>query len=416
MIWNNNKISFKEFVNTFVNTYGKLNIPQIAYDYKDYFKSISSEIELKNQELFFQTQQKSLKSYKKSSLKNKEKLDYEQLNFEIEFNLQRLALEKAWVLEGRNIPEDGLFSLNNHKEWYQYFIKKFTSLDLSPEQIMDLGKTEVKRVKEEIRKIQIESGYLDSASFYKYLKSDAFYITDKKQLIKLFENTDITIRKNLNNFINIPVLPIIYPIEWPESGQNTPPGMYLNHTNNTFGKDVFQFNFFGGRYNKRAIEWLYMHEGIPGHHLQFSLRESDIPNSLQELFLYPGNFEGWACYVEYQGKDLGIFKDIYSYLGKWEWDLVRSARLVIDAGIHNFGWTRQQALEYWKQNIPGQDEIAEREVTRVTNWTAQALSYKVGAECIQKLKEKLMHKYGSDFNIQKFHKCYLSFGLRPLSV
>jgi uncharacterized protein (DUF885 family) len=160
------------------------------------------------------------------------------------------------------------------------------------------------------------------------------------------------------------------------------------------------------------MEWLYMHEAIPGHHLQSSLRKQ---NALEDLFLYPGNFEGWACYVEYFGKDLGLYADPYEELGKWEWDLVRSARLVIDAGIHYYGWTREQALDYWKKTIPNQDDIAEREVTRVTNWTAQALSYKVGADVIFRMSRQWQRLHPND-PPSRFRRWYLEQGALPLSV
>jgi uncharacterized protein (DUF885 family) len=189
--------------------------------------------------------------------------------------------------------------------------------------------------------------------------------------------------------------------------------MYINRSSNAYGKDVFQFNFFTKKYNKRAIEWLYMHEAIPGHHLQFSIGKQH--NVFEELFYYPGNFEGWGCYVEYFGKDVGLFKEPYSYLGKWEWDLVRSARLVIDVGIHYYGWNREKALQYWKQTIPDQDDIAEREVTRVTNWPGQALSYKVGASRIFKMQAEWEKKYPGK-PLREFYQRFLSMGRLPLSV
>lgn len=413
---NTSKLSFREFVDNFIENYNKLNIPLTVYDYRDYFKAIPSLEIVKRQEVFFNKQKNNLKSYNRSSLDKNEKIDFDHLQYEIEFNLERIELEKDWISNGRIIPEGGLYTLHNHKKWYSYFIKKFTSLPLTPEEIMEMGKREVTRVQKEIKSIQLLSGFPDSSSFYNYLKSEVFTVTNSASLLGQFQLTDKAVRKNLKSFIGDIELPEVYPMEWPDSGPNTPPGMYLNHEQNNFGKDVFQYNYFESKFNKRAIEWLYMHEAIPGHHLQFSMREANKPNALQEQFLYPGNFEGWACYVEYEGKELGLYKDLYSYLGKWEWDLVRSARLVIDAGIHNYGWSRAQALAYWKQNIPGQDDISEREVTRVTNWTAQALSYKVGADCIFQLRDKLSTKYGKDFNIVKFNRCYLSFGLRPLSV
>jgi uncharacterized protein (DUF885 family) len=221
------------------------------------------------------------------------------------------------------------------------------------------------------------------------------------------------VRAHLAGFIGTDDIPPVFAMQWPGATAQTPPGMYLNHRYNSYGKDVFQFNFYSGQYNRRAIEWLYMHEAIPGHHLQFSMRANSTP--LQDLFSYPGNFEGWGCYVEYFGKELGLYEDPYMYLGKWEWDLVRSARLVIDAGIHYFGWTREQALAYWKQNIPNQDEIAEREVTRVTNWPCQALSYKVGADRIFKMQIKWQLKHPG-LPLNKFYHFFLDMGNLPLTV
>jgi uncharacterized protein (DUF885 family) len=134
------------------------------------------------------------------------------------------------------------------------------------------------------------------------------------------------------------------------------------------------------------------------------------------LFLYPGNFEGWACYVEYFGKDLGLYQNPYSELGKWEWDLVRSVRVVIDVGIHYYGWDFNKAMAFWKANIAGQDEIAEREITRITNWPGQVLSYKVGAHKIMEMKEKYREQQGNKFDVRKFNTLYISLGMVPLEI
>jgi uncharacterized protein (DUF885 family) len=146
--------------------------------------------------------------------------------------------------------------------------------------------------------------------------------------------------------------------------------------------------------------------------LQATLRKE---TPLQQLFLYPGNFEGWGCYVEYYGKELGLYKDVYCYLGKCEWDLVRSARLVLDAGIHYYGWSHQQALAYWNATIPSQHEIAEREVSRVTNWPGQTLSYKVGAACIMQLRKAWQERHQGR-SVVGFHKWFMQMGNCPLVV
>lgn len=406
---------FATMLHQFHSGYGQLGIPEFAYDYHDYFASIPSPEKLKKQEAFFTGQQQKLGAYQREALSAADKITYDHLQYEISFNLLRVSLETAWVNDGRHVPDGGLHGLKNYQEWYAFFIRRYTTLEVTPEQVFSLGLQEVIRVKEEIRKIQRQLGYSDSAAFYRHLQSDEFYITDKKEIIKGFEHIDSVVRLHLTAFAGKVSVPPVYPMEWSDAGANTPPGMYSNHANNPYGKDVFLFNFYNKRYNRRSMEWLYMHEAIPGHHLQYSFRASHKADPLEELFLYPGNFEGWGCYIEYFGKDMGLYSDPYSYLGKWEWDLVRSARLVMDAGIHYYGWSHGQALAYWKSVIPGQDEIAEREVSRVTNWAAQTLSYKVGADCIFKMRDQWLRKHPGEAPAG-FNKRYLDMGVIPLAV
>lgn len=408
--------SFEKFIARFCQEYIQLNIPELDYDYRYYYSSIPSSENLKTQEEFFKEMKVELSGFRRDRLSMYEKIIYDHLVYEIELNHRRIVLENKWVSEGRIIPAGGLHSLPDYKAWYSYFIAKFTSLDLQPDEIFNLGIEEIKRVKDEINRIRITAGFSDSLKFYEFLLGDEFYITTKDELLTLFAGADSVILANLFSFTGDVKLPKISAMEWSGAGPNTPPGIYLNHTYNAYGKDVFQYNFYGGRFNRRAVEWIYIHEAIPGHHLQYSIRNEQKVDSLQKLFTYPGNFEGWACYVEYEGKKLGAYKDIYSELGKWEWDLVRSARLVIDAGIHYYGWSREEALAFWRNNIPGQDDIADREVTRVTNWVGQALSYKAGAKFIQDLKAGQILKLGNKYDESKFHRNFLDFGMRPLEV
>src|SRR5690606_19636308 len=157
---------------------------------------------------------------------------------------------------------------------------------------------------------------------------------------------------------------------------------------------VFQFNFSTGRYNVRCMDWLYMHEAIPGHHLQHTYGTSD------NGYFYFGNAEGWACYVEDLGESLGLYTDPYKLLGKEEWNLVRSARLVMEVGNHYHGWGYEKAMAYWKENIRGQDQIADREIKRITRWPGQALCYKVGAVTIQRI---IAQKRKEGMSLQQAH-------------
>jgi uncharacterized protein (DUF885 family) len=410
--------SFSSFIANFNAGYKKLDIPDLEYDYKTYFNAIPDTVNLNAQETFFHDVQTKLSALNYNSLKERDKLHYDQFVYECNLNLERIALEKKWVKEGRIIPVGGLHDLQDNKEWYNLFTKRFTSLNMAPEDIYDLGLSETKMVQEHITTIQNKLGFTDSAKFYQYLKSDTFLLKDKNEILKRYSVIDSTVRKNLNNFIKVSLLPEVYVMEWPDANKFTPPGCYINRDYNAYGKDVFQFNFYDSSHNFRAMEWLYMHEAIPGHHLQSSewRKESKEDSVLQQLFSYPGNFEGWACYVEYFGKDLGLYQNPCSELGKWEWDLVRSVRIVIDVGIHYYGWDYTKAMAFWKANIAGQDEIAEREITRITNWPGQVLSYKVGAHKIMQLKEKYIAKQGNKYDMRKFHTLYISLGMVPLEI
>jgi len=131
------------------------------------------------------------------------------------------------------------------------------------------------------------------------------------------------------------------------------------------------------------MEWLYLHEALPGHHLQSVFFNGEAP-------FYFGTSEGWACYVEKLGKQLGLYENVLMELGEHEWDLVRSARLVMEVGIHYFGWSHGDALKFWRENIKGQDEIANREITRITAWPGQSLCYKMGAITIKRIVADLV--------------------------
>lgn len=403
--------SFAAFRRQFIQGYAALQLPEMEYDYREYFAAIPNAAHLATQHRFF-VQQRSLIQQLPKPGAAKDRLDYEHIAYEIDFHLQRLRLEEQWVAGGRKIPQGGLSALPDHEAWYRYFIRKFTSTNTGPEQVLEFGRREVARVLGEMETIRLALGFSSEDDWARHLQSEDFYIKNKEELIERFVKTDSIVRRHLPAFIGSQAIPPVYPMEWPGANAATPPGIYLNRRNTACGKDVFQFNFYNRRYNRRAIEWLYMHEAIPGHHLQAGFRRED---PLQRLFLYPGNFEGWACYVEYLGSTLGLLQDAYADYGRLEWDLVRSARLVLDAGIHHLGWTREQALEYWKQTISGQDEIAEREITRVTNWCGQALAYKIGAETIRQMKKDWVNLHAGA-PVREFHLYYLNAGQRPLEI
>jgi uncharacterized protein (DUF885 family) len=185
------------------------------------------------------------------------------------------------------------------------------------------------------------------------------------------------------------------------------PGYYNNGT--------FYYNLTDKPYNTRAYDWLFIHEGIPGHHYQHFTSPAH-PSAVQSLFFYYGFAEGWGAYAEELGKELGLYKTPYAELGKWEWDIVRSVRVPLDVGINYYGWTDEQALAFWKKNIRRQDDIAPREIARIKRWPAQVVTYKYGALQILHWKEELQKKQGAKFDIKAFHSKVLANGTLPLPL
>ncbi|HXB42391.1 MAG TPA: DUF885 domain-containing protein [Bacteroidia bacterium] len=408
-------ITFNKLCTDFIKGYNELDIPATDLDYKVNFSGIKSKDELHKQETFFLNYSKQLSKLDIRKLGVEEKLRYHQINYEVNINLERILLEKKWNLDGRKTPDNGLYQLSNYKDWYAYYIKHFTSVNITPEEVFEMGESEVKKIQTEIKKIQTSLGYIDEDSFFKYLQSDTFYLSDKEQILNAYAQIDQTVRKNLYKLFPQIDIPQIGVMEWPDATASTPPGMYLDKANNPYGKDIFQYNFYRQKHNTRAMEWLYMHEAIPGHHLQFVMRNTNSDSSiLRNNFFYFGNAEGWACYVEDYGKEMGLYQNNYSYLGKWQWDLVRSARLVMEVGIHYYGWSREKAMQYWKDNIKGQDEIADREITRITNWAGQALCYKAGALTMKKIVKQKLKQGNSIIEAHQFLLLHSDFPLEVL--
>lgn len=395
----------------FVKERSSFDLPEMNLDYKLNFLSIRNNKELAKQEGFYKKFSDKLKPVTKENLTCHELIRLLQLKYECDLNLERITLEKKWNYAGRKVPEGGLHSMENYKEWYSYLIKFFTSVYITPEKVFEYGQAEVDKIKKEIENTKTQLGFKTDETFYAYLKKDTFYLTDKTTILKRYASIDSTVRQNYKTLFPEYNIPEVGCMEWPDAGPNTPPGIYLNKDNNPYGKDVFQYNFYGSKHNARSMEWLYMHEAIPGHHFQSCARANENNEPLKAHFFYFGNAEGWACYIEDLGKDMGLYKNPYSYLGKLEWDLVRSSRLVMEVGIHYYGWSFDKAMLYWKENIKGQDEIAAREINRITNWAGQALCYKIGAKVI---KEFIANEKKRGMDTKSAHNLVLSHADVPL--
>jgi uncharacterized protein (DUF885 family) len=165
------------------------------------------------------------------------------------------------------------------------------------------------------------------------------------------------------------------------------------------------------------MESLFLHEGVPGHHLQVARAQElkGLPD-FRRTARFVAYGEGWALYAESLGGELGLYKDPYSKFGRLNGEIHRACRLVVDTGMHAMGWTRQQALDYMKENSGLSESFIEAEIDRYIVWPAQALAYKLGELKIKELRARAEKTLGTKFDIRKFHNALIDDGALPLDV
>ncbi len=315
----------------------------------------------------------------------------------------------------------GMRDLPNGLAWYQVRARASTTTDLTPEQIHAMGLAEVKRIRGAMDSVIAASGFKGTfAEFVQFLRTDSrFYWTTPDDLIhasrELMKRIDPELTKL---FGTLPRLPYgVSPIpSYSERSQTTAyyqPGSPLSHRAGTY---------FVNTYNlparpKWEMEALSLHEAVPGHHLQIALaQELEGVPEFRRFGGYTAFVEGWGLYSESLGGELGLYTDPYSKFGQLTYEMWRAIRLVIDTGIHTMGWTRQQAIDYFKANAAKTEHDITIEVDRYIVWPGQALAYKIGELKIKELRAYATTTLGSRFDVRAFHDQVLGAGAVPLDV
>jgi|GEM_PF-453087 len=395
------------FADAFKSSYVAMELPSLQLSYAKNIEALQTEDQLISQRDRFQAALERLDVFEISSLSKKQRLDYQLIRYESQVNLERIELGLRWYeLEVGAIPEGGLRGVPMGEEWYAYFLKKWVDASATPERIYALGEAEVARVKSEIDKIRISRG-LDASEFKDRIREKEFFYHSAEEVRVAFEAAQNALFEKLPEFF--PYIEEVGPtaIVRGTNRELTQVPAFYNHR-------TLYFNYFDTPFNRRQIYWIYLHESVPGHHYQVSLA-NDLPQSeIQTLFSYPGYVEGWAAYIEDLGLEIGLYDDVYSELGKWEWDLIRSVRLVLDVGLNYYKWSDEKALTYWKSHIEDLDDIGQREIDRMKRWPAQVVTYKQGAKQFLRLKDKAVADNG--LSLYDFHQMLMDVGPLPLST
>ena len=318
----------------------------------------------------------------------------------------------------RKVP--GLAATPDGAAYYANRVAYYTTTDLTPAAIHELGLAEVARIRGEMDRVQAEVGFKGSfEEFSHFLRTDPqFFYTDPQELLRGYIVIAKGIDPNLVKlFGKLPRLPYgVRPIP-ATSAPGTPTAYYQQGAPDGSRAGYFYANLYRPDSRpKWEMEVLTAHEAVPGHHLQISLQYeigADLPMQ-RRLADFTAYVEGWGLYSESLGYDLGLYKDPYSRYGQLTYEMWRAVRLVVDTGIHSMGWSRQQAIDYFAANAPKAQLDIENEIDRYIARGGQALAYKIGQRKIIELRDLAKAKLGDRFDIREFHDQVLSNGPVPL--
>jgi uncharacterized protein (DUF885 family) len=315
----------------------------------------------------------------------------------------------------------GAYSFPNGKEYYQQQIKEYTTLDLTPKQIHDIGWQEVKRIRAEMQAIIEQVGFQGSfAEFLEFLRTDQqFYPKTAEDLLKEASYIAKKMDGKLPSlFTKLPRQPYaVNPV--PEQiAANYTTGRYVSAPLDSTRPGQYWVNTYA--LEKRPLynlEALTFHEAVPGHHLQGALNAEleDLPNFRRYNYISAFG-EGWGLYCEKLAKEVGFYQDPYSDFGRLTYEMWRAMRLVVDTGMHAFGMSRDEAIKLMEENTALSKHNVRTEIDRYIGWPAQALSYKLGEIKIWELRAKAEKELGPKFDIRTFHDALLSKGSVPLNV
>ena len=316
--------------------------------------------------------------------------------------------------------EPGLSATPDGAAYYANRVAYFTTMDLTPAAIHQLGLAEVARIRGEMDKVMAEVGFRGSfQEFSHFLRTDPrFFYTDPEDLLHGYMVIAKGIDPNLVRlFGRLPRIPYgVRPIP-ATSAPSTPTAYYQQGAPDGSRAGYFYVNLYRPDSRpKWEMETLTAHESVPGHHLQIALQYengADLP-MLRRVADFTAYVEGWGLYSESLGYDLGLYKDPYSHYGQLTYDMWRAVRLVVDTGIHAMGWSRQQAIDYFAANAPKAQLDIENEIDRYISRGGQALAYKLGQRKILELRALAQEKLGERFDIREFHDQVLSTGPVPL--
>ncbi len=320
----------------------------------------------------------------------------------------------------RGRTEYGVWALPNGDAIYRFDVRQMTTTDLGPDEIHRLGLKQVEEIEAEMLKIARQQGFSDLKSFNAHIRTDRkLYASSGQQLLDLYQHyTDQMYAKLPQLFGHLPQNKLeVVPMEAYRAPDSVPAD-YSPGAPQSGRPGRINVNEYAPE--KRLLlnaEAIAYHEGIPGHHLQFTIA-AELPElpPFRKYAEFTAYSEGWAFYSERLAKEVGFYQDPYSEYGRLGNEMWRAVRLVVDTGVHSKHWSREQMLDFFRQHTAMDEQNIVTEVDRYIVWPGQALAYKLGQMKIIELRERARQRLGERFDIRMFHDAVLAEGPVPLDV
>jgi len=315
----------------------------------------------------------------------------------------------------------GASSLPNGEAFYEYRTRLYTTTQMTPDDIHRLGLNEVKRIRDEMQLIIDELEFAGSFDdFLNFLRTDPqFYYDTPEELFNGYLAVSKRIDPELVKlFGKLPRIPYGLRAIPDNIAPDTTTAYYNRPAADGSRPGYYYVNLYRPEVRpKYEMEVLSIHEAVPGHHLQIALQmEMEEMPSFRKYSGFTAFSEGWGLYSESLGFEMGFYRDPYSHFGALTYDMWRAVRLVVDTGMHYKDWTRQQAIDFFKDNAAKTETDIVNEIDRYISWPGQALAYKIGQLQMLDLRKKAEQALGDDFDVKAFHDELLGAGAIPMEI